>query len=294
MVVLGVLCVGMFAPLTAKGMYDPKHGRWLERDPFAIANATFAPTGEPAIEKAFDPTKPEPDGTNSYEYVRSRPSNLIDPQGLLAVIPRAPAKFGKCGDYFQQYDFEFPIDPPCSGWIIQKVEMWAVCKKCEGGNRHCVRCPDIQKAIWRPRPDVTYWEAIRIDKKSPRRTGDDQRDTARWAWRSGDGSCSCGFLAQKAEARFYCDKMFQEHRRDIRHEDGPSHWPTRQVGRNELTRCRSEEAQSGPFPHTQSPPRFWTRDWEEKSVGPAAHRYIQNDRNCCEKDTFSSTVSTQW
>jgi uncharacterized protein RhaS with RHS repeats len=48
-------------PQSARGMYDPKHGRWLQRDPAGYV-----------------------DGMNLYEYVNSMVTVLIDPEGLLA------------------------------------------------------------------------------------------------------------------------------------------------------------------------------------------------------------------
>ena len=48
----------LLLPQLSNGMYDPKHGRWLQRDPAGYM-----------------------DGMNLYEYARSRPTVFADPSG---------------------------------------------------------------------------------------------------------------------------------------------------------------------------------------------------------------------
>ena len=60
-------------PSPAKGMYDPKHGRWLQRDPL---RTEYAPT-----EQATHPEGQYADGMNLHEYVGSRPSEQVDALG---------------------------------------------------------------------------------------------------------------------------------------------------------------------------------------------------------------------
>jgi hypothetical protein len=57
--VLAALVIPGLLPQSAHGMYDPKHGRWLQRDPVGYV-----------------------DGANLYEYGRSVPVRRVDPDGL--------------------------------------------------------------------------------------------------------------------------------------------------------------------------------------------------------------------
>jgi uncharacterized protein RhaS with RHS repeats len=53
------LVIPALLPQSAHGMYDPQHGRWLQRDPAGYV-----------------------DGMNLYEYVNSKPTIADDPLGL--------------------------------------------------------------------------------------------------------------------------------------------------------------------------------------------------------------------
>jgi hypothetical protein len=72
LVLLGLL------PQSAHGMYDPKHGRWLQRDPLGYV-----------------------DGMNLYEYVKSAPPRLLDPDGLVTRV--------QCGEKGKR--------PPLGAWL---------------------------------------------------------------------------------------------------------------------------------------------------------------------------------
>jgi RHS repeat-associated protein len=64
-------------------MYDPKHGRWLQRDPLGVRpDAPYAPVKLPIQYK---------DGMSLYQYVRSNPQQLQDPDGLFS--PPAVSSF---------------------------------------------------------------------------------------------------------------------------------------------------------------------------------------------------------
>jgi len=60
-------------PAPAKGMYDPQHGRWLQRDPVGT---------RPDKRGRIDPTKQYADSTNLYEYAESSPAKKFDPMGM--------------------------------------------------------------------------------------------------------------------------------------------------------------------------------------------------------------------
>jgi RHS repeat-associated protein len=72
------LVIPALLPQSARGMYDPKHGRWLQRDPAGMRGAP--------LDDSVQPSKQVEDGMNLYQYVRSRPSMSLDPEGLYVEI----------------------------------------------------------------------------------------------------------------------------------------------------------------------------------------------------------------
>lgn len=81
-----VVGLAAIATLTANASayYHPTIGRFVSRDPGAGRNAN-----SPAQTAHFPPRDPSgsnqyADGMNLYEYVRSQPTSLVDPQGLAA------------------------------------------------------------------------------------------------------------------------------------------------------------------------------------------------------------------
>jgi RHS repeat-associated protein len=85
LVVLAICTTAGLFPRAAHGMYDPKHGRWLQRDPIGVRldppKAEIAPDSQYA------------DGMNSYEYVRSQPVAVVDPDGTIIVGIRGYLQF---------------------------------------------------------------------------------------------------------------------------------------------------------------------------------------------------------
>ncbi len=61
-------------PRSARGMYDPKHGRWLQRDPAGVY--LDAPKASVSTRAQYQ------DGMNLHQYVNSIPSRHADPYGL--------------------------------------------------------------------------------------------------------------------------------------------------------------------------------------------------------------------
>ena len=60
-------------PQLTHGIYCPKHGRWLQRDPLGVRPVV---TGG-----SIDTQRQYSDGMNLYEYVRSHPTDKLDPHG---------------------------------------------------------------------------------------------------------------------------------------------------------------------------------------------------------------------
>jgi hypothetical protein len=70
---LVALVVPGLLPQSTHGMYDPKHGRWLQRDPAGYV-----------------------DGTSLYQYVGSAPLVVTDPEGLAGCTPSPPLPPCQC------------------------------------------------------------------------------------------------------------------------------------------------------------------------------------------------------
>jgi hypothetical protein len=77
------LIVAGFLPQSAHGMYDPKHGRWLQRDPIGVRPDDRR--GSVRVRRQHH------DGASLYQYVRSRPDYAPDPNGMCAYQPDPPA-----------------------------------------------------------------------------------------------------------------------------------------------------------------------------------------------------------
>jgi len=69
-------------PLTAHGTYDPKHGRWLQRDPIGTTVAVGVSEPQGSDRSEVDVQVQYRDGANVHQYVRSRPGVGLDPDGL--------------------------------------------------------------------------------------------------------------------------------------------------------------------------------------------------------------------
>ena len=106
------LAVTLAVPLSANGMYDPKHGRWLQRDPLGMKLDHPTPGPGPQPRPAPQDTTPDDsvvvvagdqyrDGMNLYQYVGSRPSLFVDPDGTVIVtisgFGQSPSRMNKIG-----------------------------------------------------------------------------------------------------------------------------------------------------------------------------------------------------
>ncbi len=68
------LVIPALLPQSAHGMYDPKHGRWLQRDPLGVR--PDAPKGR------IEPLAQFGDGANVYQYVGGAPT-MVFPSWIL-------------------------------------------------------------------------------------------------------------------------------------------------------------------------------------------------------------------
>ncbi len=75
MLVLAATLAGLgLLPRSAHGMYDPKHGRWLQRDPAGVRGDAPSAVLSPRLQYV--------DGASLCEYIRSRPTAYADYIGL--------------------------------------------------------------------------------------------------------------------------------------------------------------------------------------------------------------------
>jgi RHS repeat-associated protein len=112
-------------------MYDPKHGRWLQRDPAGERTIIFKGI-------IISPLQYR-DGLNLYEYVQSKPIIMKDPMGLMADT-RDPKK-SACEDAIkEQLSGNHPV--------VQKLHLCATRKGCLK-NIECVCCPSKNLGIYR-------------------------------------------------------------------------------------------------------------------------------------------------
>ncbi len=79
LIILTLLAIAttLGGPLPVNGMYNSKHGRWLQRDPLGVR--PDPPTG------VIDVPKQYTDGMTLYEYVRNMPTHAQDPTGTIIV-----------------------------------------------------------------------------------------------------------------------------------------------------------------------------------------------------------------
>jgi hypothetical protein len=70
-------------PPAAHGVYDPKHGRWMQRDPEGV----FPNAGRSKV----SPEHQAGDGANLHQFVNSRPTVRTDWNGLVTSCPRPTA-----------------------------------------------------------------------------------------------------------------------------------------------------------------------------------------------------------
>jgi len=97
------LIIPALLPQSAHGMYDPKHGRWLQRDPLGV---------RPGRRAVLRPANQYRDGMSLYQYVRGNPPRRVDPTGLLSPFP---------GGIPDNYPMAWPcID--CKKWVEDELK----------------------------------------------------------------------------------------------------------------------------------------------------------------------------
>jgi len=96
--IVAAVAVTSVFPLAAHATYDPKHGRWLQRDPIGVRvdakGGAVDAVGRgmslgiasrhdiPLPQQHQGPPQQHADGMNLYQYARSRSMIMIDPHGL--------------------------------------------------------------------------------------------------------------------------------------------------------------------------------------------------------------------
>ena len=111
--VVGVaVLTGLFMPSSVQALrhFDPKHGRWLQRDPIGY----------------------EGGGMNLYEYVLSRPTMLTDPKGTCPIVFPADINWGMVNlsassNYFKFMHAELAVNMVVGGAIPSRKVYRSLC-----------------------------------------------------------------------------------------------------------------------------------------------------------------------
>ena len=85
-VLIGLGAIAVLAA-DASAMYNPRMGRFMQRDP-GPGGPRRPGAGGPAVRSGFakrDPTGQYADGMNLHQYLRSKPADLVDPSGLAST-----------------------------------------------------------------------------------------------------------------------------------------------------------------------------------------------------------------
>ncbi|MHC4479104.1 MAG: hypothetical protein ACYTEL_26050, partial [Planctomycetota bacterium] len=97
----------LILPQLSNAMYDPKHGRWLQRDPNGTKINQSIPSPDdlavpPNQSFMINPKIQYEDGMNLYVYVKDSPTSAIDPHGFLTSNMIIIYFYVRCMKYAEQ------------------------------------------------------------------------------------------------------------------------------------------------------------------------------------------------
>lgn len=131
-------------PRPGLGMYDPRHGRWLQRDPVGLRAGVPLESVNSSLQYS--------DGMNLYQYVKSQPGNHQDSTGLLLVKCCKPARaiLGSKHCWLAMVDGSI-WEPKCVGMGAADGATSASDSRC-GIDRSCESHASMKKGTWWPDP----------------------------------------------------------------------------------------------------------------------------------------------
>jgi RHS repeat-associated protein len=117
--------------------YSSAEGRFLSRDPIEYKRA--------------------PNG-NLYEYVGSRPVMFVDPTGLITVRAEVQPPTGQCGEYTVYFSMRLDNPAPVDGYLVQEITV----------HQDYSLCPPRRV---RSRQDYVFYESLGFIRRGQQQTG---------------------------------------------------------------------------------------------------------------------------
>ncbi|MBK7998103.1 MAG: hypothetical protein IPK15_05075 [Verrucomicrobia bacterium] len=212
----------------ARAFYNPAAGRWLNRDPIE-----------------------EKGGKNLCAFAENAPLLKFDPDGKI-VITQLKWEKGECGKYTVEWDFKLSNPAPCTGYLVQEVEMSKVVKYCSLKNE--VQITDHYWEVW-PVTMNDSWSNI------ARRYG----YTDQFA--NGKYPNSKGSDQKRGVVAFYCARTTDAGDPN----DDPANW--------------GSIASSGGLPATRTRPSWWNK---VQPVEALEYHWANANWDCCCEKPFSN------
>lgn len=259
--------------------YDPKHGRWLQRDPISPPYTTVSSDGPAESLSDPDTTRQYTDGADLYQYAKGKPTGSTDDSGLITVIETGSAS-GACGAVTRTYKFRLPMKAKREGYIVQLVTATAFCCTCvktadgwlddhcaDGTNRDSLHDDQF---FGHAGSVIRYLEFLRVPKDSYIPAAGNDYASHR------PDACTLGLYRQTGQTRFFYKDDLDKAKVDI------GGYKTGEVG--EFPECKSRKQTSGSWPHfkldTDAPPDWWDT-LAVKEAGSDGYRSMYTRWDCC-------------
>lgn len=145
---LGLVAVGVFAA-DASAFYNPRLGRWLQRDPGSDSRNSRGFYGSAPVAQ-FIPRDEHVDGMNLYQYARSNPIGSLDPKGtdrwkegglhdeiVYTLYTKDGCRYRRCGFFAKGWNSDSVLDNigAVVGATIWEVEGLVICINTEKPKR---------------------------------------------------------------------------------------------------------------------------------------------------------------
>jgi RHS repeat-associated protein len=321
----GVLTTNLLAVVTllvaasaANGMYDPKHGRWLQRDPLGVRPdpprgeiaplAQYAGAHRDGLRQAdwvgdvhysyryhtprssSDPITEDRE-LNIYLFCQNNAVNRIDANGLadVRITPTQTRNLNnqECGAYDVAWDFTVNWYD-CYSYdymiIVQKVDVWVKCNSCETTPCRDTKGKNPKKPSPKGRANLSYYEAWEFDVPTGVAGNTiTAQDEAKWTSRPN----SCGSTIQRSETRAYCANKGDRIHHTVQQWKQKIGTPVGSVD------CLGDRMpwSAGQLPWNEKAPTWWKGSGDGGSSG----REASSSWNCCcgDKDKLGRKNTSQ-
>jgi len=214
------------------------------------------------------------DGANLY--VPYFMPNETDPSGLLVIRRQSAELSPKCGDEARIYwDLQLDAPAPCSGYIVQKVEI-----RCDG-----IECPCESYQRYQLVVDTVYFEAWKVAAgDTAPRSPKSGSIVGYWDTASSRSILNtCGYQSQTGEVRFYCEDKNHPQAGGVGTGNLGTHaqpgvWKPTIVHGKKCKGRALDAVSTGP-----EEPEFWRSDPVEAATGLKSdvNRFLTVDWLCC-------------